>query len=1264
MTDFKPHIKTRILPMLAMVLLCSFTWAQNLTGPTSVSPNSTHVYTFDNGTLHASTWTAVNGTVQSTTKPGKGAGHTTYTATVQWNASGSGSITFNSFGSPVETLNVTIGAPTGNTNLSDRNYIHTLVPRVATTDVTQLANNEKIESVTYFDGLGRGEQSIGIRAGASDEDIITYMEYDDLGRQVKEYLPFATTINGGSFNTSALSETNSFYNTAKYENTTNPYSEKAFEASPLNRVLKQAAPGEDWKMGNNHEIRFDYLANKANEVRHYEVTLSFANNTYTPTLVLNTSVNNGYYLAGELYKTVTKNENWISGKDNTIEEFKDAEGRVLLKRTYNNEVAHDTYYVYDDYGNLSYVLPPLAEGGTGLPNATTLDQLCYQYIYDHRNRVVEKKLPGKGWEYIVYNRLDMPILSQDANLKGQYQWLFTKYEIHGRVAYTGLISSGSTRIALQNAANGNSNMLVSKLTSPITLAGTTLYYSNGGYPTTNITEIYTINYYDSYSFDLAGGNSESAYGVTPITNVKGLASGSKVRVLGTSDWITSVSYYDAKGRPIYAYNFNDYLNTTDKVKSDLAFDGTVDETTSTHARTGYSTITTVDTFEYDHTNRLSSHKQSINGASVKEVIVENSYDNLGQLESKGVGGKTTQSRLQDIDFTYNVRGWLKTINDVANMGSDLFAFKLNYNTKEMGGWYPKLYNGNISEAIWKTANDVNANGETRAYAYRYDDLNRILNADYGIKTTGTYNLSSGYDTRTISYDKNGNLLNLTRVEIGEIDQLVYSYNGNQLTKVDDLVTSSQANKGFDDGTNTGNDYTYDANGNMLTDANKGISTNISYNHLNLPTQVTFSSGNIQYIYDATGVKLKKIVSTGTTTDYAGPYIYEGGTLKFFSQPEGYVEPDGSSFDYVYQYKDHLGNIRLTYADSDGNGSINASTEIIEEHNYYAYGLKHQGYNTNVSANVNSAAKRWMFGGMEYGEELGLDWYDISARNYDPALGRWMNIDPLAEQMRRHSPYNYAFDNPIFFLDPDGMMPCPNGNCPDQEFIPNEDTIVNTTNKTIIGENVVNELDEVIIGVVYSFDAEGSHVESTEKGKRFNGFKIEGKMQNNNSENSFKLTGFSAGHEDNSNLGITSKKASVHGMKLELESNRDFSGDSPLGSLGVENINTKTKASLFEGNADGAAGAYTGPDGEQGFVLEGNLGVNAANIEAETSIKIFGFRIGITRGSSLGSAQLGGGVRSTVSEDGALDVKAQLRYGFGVGKSYGFSFSSEKLPTSN
>lgn len=153
-----------------------------------------------------------------------------------------------------------------------------------------------------------------------------------------------------------------------------------------------------------------------------------------------------------------------------------------------------------------------------------------------------------------------------------------------------------------------------------------------------------------------------------------------------------------------------------------------------------------------------------------------------------------------------------------------------------------------------------------------------------------------------------------------------------------------------------------------------------------------------------------------TTEYSGNYIYEGGVLQFFNTTEGYVEPKGTGWEYVFQYKDHLGNIRLSYKDISTTSIPNL--QIQEENNYYPFGLKHKGYNNAQ----NGRDHKYGFGNKEEQDELGLGWIDITARNYDASLGRWMNLDPLAELMRRHSPYNYAFDNPVYFIDPDGNLP--------------------------------------------------------------------------------------------------------------------------------------------------------------------------------------------------------------------------------------------------
>jgi hypothetical protein len=147
--------------------------------------------------------------------------------------------------------------------------------------------------ISYFDGLGRAKQSVAVKTGGNKEDIITHFEYDVFGRQVKDYLPYAVTSNDGAFRTiNQVADINQYYldnYSADFANVAlpdiNAYSEKNIENSPLNRVLEQAAPGKDWKLTNEHTIKFEYDTNTGTDaVKYYEVTTVFADNTYTQTI--------------------------------------------------------------------------------------------------------------------------------------------------------------------------------------------------------------------------------------------------------------------------------------------------------------------------------------------------------------------------------------------------------------------------------------------------------------------------------------------------------------------------------------------------------------------------------------------------------------------------------------------------------------------------------------------------------------------------------------------------------------------------------------------------------------------------------------------------------------------------------------------------------------------------------------------------------------------------------------------------------------------
>ncbi|SDI41298.1 DUF6443 domain-containing protein, partial [Chryseobacterium jejuense] len=289
------------------------------------------------------------------------------------------------------------------------------------------------EIVQYFDGLGRPKQVVNVKASPQGKDVVTHIEYDQFGRQLKDYLPVPQggTLNGAIVPNPLSNAANTPYGSEKI------YSEKIVENSPLNRVQQQIQVGNDWS---NKPVKFDYETNIDGEVKKYVATFNYS--TFTSDINIP-----GHYGGGQLYK------NTITDEDgNKTIEFKNGKGQVLLiRKEVNATEKADTYYVYNNYNQLAFVIPPLASVLPAI-DTTTLNNLCYQYKYDGKNRLVEKKLPGKGWEFMVYDKSDRLILSQDANLSAANKWLITKYDQLGRIAYTGFLTGGD-RAGRQNEVN-------------------------------------------------------------------------------------------------------------------------------------------------------------------------------------------------------------------------------------------------------------------------------------------------------------------------------------------------------------------------------------------------------------------------------------------------------------------------------------------------------------------------------------------------------------------------------------------------------------------------------------------------------------------------------------------------------------------------------------------------------------------------------------------------------------------------------------------
>lgn len=813
----------------------------------------------------------------------------------------------------------------------------------------------------YFDGLGRSLQSVDKRAHASGNDIVQHHVYDAVGRERYQYLPFAAPLSllttPGQMKPSVNTHMRGFYDQAGPDE--QPYSRTDFDNSPLNRPLKQLNPGRSW-VGSDRGANYSYESNVTNEVLLWSIgTQSNA----VPTL-------SGTYAAGELSVTVVTDED-----GNITKEFKDKNGNLVLKKNYvfyfPPDYAHTgyacTYYVYDDVNRLRYVLPPMAVYNMpGNWDINAVKDYCYSYYYDKRGRLAEKKIPGQALEEYVYDRRDRMVYNRDGNTKANNQWAFTLYDALDRPIVTGLGGYTSPRDVLQGLVDDPAN----QYPAPSIWAYINNFNLYHTYPATiEAGTILSYTYYDdynelsSYGYDYAQFNDNLPTINQPHLLIppaaasamtKGLVTGTKVRVMNPQNpdapgWITTVNYYDDHCRLIQSQS-NNIRNGTDISSTLYYFQGMPWKTIKKHRNPSALAVPgAIDGAVTEHkvvtiyergigttggNEQVRKINRQINDGPIFN-LVNYSYDHLGRVTLRDLRAGLVLQR-------YNMRGMLETIDaeDHSIVPFKPIFQELLYYDK---GFASKLYNGNIAGIMWSGADD-----KPNAYGYSYDKLNRLTHAEYRFKdSTGQWlKNTKDYTVSNISYDYNGNILAMNQrirdplVATPPIDMdiLSYSYatNSNRLLRVEDQGTPSPSFPDFENGASLTEEYTYDANGNMTSDANKKISA-IQYNYLDKPQLITTDSGTIAYVYDATGDLLQKYVRKGTNAivyDFIGDFVYQDSVLQYILNEEGRTRPvandsTGRYTRYVYDYfiKDHLGNVRSTVTANPINAAYLARHEI-------------------------------------------------------------------------------------------------------------------------------------------------------------------------------------------------------------------------------------------------------------------------------------------------------------------------------------------------
>ncbi|HWI93254.1 MAG TPA: DUF6443 domain-containing protein [Flavisolibacter sp.] len=786
------------------------------------------------------------------------------------------------------------------------NYVRTWDAKAPQTDVNKIQVTSPLDSFVmttqYLDGLGRPIQTVVKGITPLGKDLVTPVVYDEFGREQYKYLPFAANTTGGNSSVSdglfklnpfqqdsAFYQTNNTVSPIKGQNETWFYSQSVFEASPLNRVVNSYAPGNSW-VGNSIGIGQSYLINTASDSVRIWIPSSTVSRAPTTS---------DMYAAGELYKNVTTDEN---GKQ--VIEYKDKEGKVVLKKVQLSDTpgtAHVgwlcTYYVYDDLGNLRFVLQPKAVEtimSTWTISDPVRDELCFYYGYDARNRMTTKKVPGSGEVWMIYDSRDRLAYSQDANMRIKNWWLTTVYDALNRQVLTAMMTNSGGRDSLQrfadNATNLSGNTTVTiqgtnatpslsfsvresgrteykasesiefrpgfesetnaEFTAEIvTAAGSSSSYTAMGntFPSGASYKALTQTYYDDYT---QAGKSFSTLNNSKLTNssnffpeplpsspsqqTKGLITSTKVWVMEDAD-LTSGKWLET----VSFYN--------DKAR--------VIQTQSDNVADGKDTLTSL----YDFSGKLlcTYIAHSNPGSSMPSIRVKTNtqYDPGGRIINiiKGINDLSSTGRVIS-EMTYDELGQLKHKQYYkGNGGTVLETFDYDYNIR---GWML---------------------GANRDYAKSPSSTSNYFGFDLGYDKTSIAP-TGGSSIGTYTAQLNGNIGGMVWKSTGddEIRKYDFVYDAvNRLVSADfNQYTSSSFNKTakLDFSVN----LTYDANGNIQTMNQKGWKVGGSVTIDSLAYGYNATSNKLNYVTDrANDVNTKLGDFKETNNNTSQDYSYDG-----------------------------------------------------------------------------------------------------------------------------------------------------------------------------------------------------------------------------------------------------------------------------------------------------------------------------------------------------------------------------------------------------